>query len=472
VKVSKLHGFISGFASLNDTTSKVSVSICYPGANVNGSFIARETLEAMTATLPGCALVGEIKDGTFTDHGERLVREDGKWKVEYATQPYGFVDKSPDLANIRWEFINDKEYLTCDAFLWTGRYPELIDIFENKTVEQSMEIWVKDGDIEEDDLYHIYDAVFLGLCMLGTAPPAFEDAKVQMYTVVPDTYLQMVSLIKNSLKEEDAKLDAFNHEEYAQTYEMTANQMRELLQKTVDAKYAAEDYESRYWVEDYNNEHVFTMNWYSSDRLAFPYTIEGGKAEVDFESPRKYMMSPVFVEDVTEGYEPSTFEAIKSYCEQRIAEFKTAFEAKAGEYEEMKEQFTAKEEELTNAQTDLETEKDKCGEWEAKYTEIFKAYFEAQAKDTYNQNTFAKRAGVTEEEVDELIKEFAEKPDIEAFSNKLDLAAVHKVKENPSALPQDDDGLIHMDVPNFSKQDTEEEKKIINKYSPYPGRES
>jgi hypothetical protein len=467
VKLGKLHGFISNFSVLNDTTSKVSVNICYPGANVNKSYISRETLEAMSATLLGCALVGEIKDGKFTDHGERLVHENGAWKLEYNTQPYGFVDKSPDLANIRWETINDKEYLTCDAFLWTGRYPELIEIFQNNTVEQSMEIWVRDGNIEEDDLYHIYDAVFIGLCMLGTAPPAFEDAKVQMYTVVPDEYLQMVSLIKNSLKEEDAKL-VFNHEEFAQTYGMTAKQLCELLQKAVDAKYVDADDDSRYWVDDYDSEYVYTKNWYTSDRLAFPYTVENGAVTIDFEKPRKYIMAPVFVDESPEEDMPSTFDAAKSYCEQRIEEFKDAFTKKAEAYDTLQEQFSAKEEELTKAQNDLEAEKQQYGALEAKYNEIYKAHFEVRAKEVYEQNTFAKRV-VTENEAEELIKEFAENPDIEAFSNKLDLMAVRKLKENPSVMSPENDEFVHMDATRrFEKNESPKETK--KNYSPYPGK--
>lgn len=467
MNVAKLSGFINNFSAESDTLSKVSINICYPGKNQNRSYIDRETLETMSETLFGCALVGKIDEGNFTDHGEVLRRKSGGWEIDYETQAYGFVPKDPTLANVRWEKLTDengeeKEYLSCDAFLWTGRYPEIIKIFQDHDIQQSMEIWVQEGHVDkDDDLFYITQAVFIGLCMLGTAPPAFEDAKVQMYTTMPDAFLQTVEQFKKSIKEEDAKLDIFNHEEYAkQNFDMTANQLRELLQKAVDNKYSKEDYESRYWIEDYSDSYVYTMNWFKSDRLAFPYSIEEGEATIDFEQSRKYMMSPVFVEEVTEGYKQSAFAAINEICDEQTEDFKATLETE-------EEKFNTLQDNFNTMQSELETVKEELADVKEKYSVVEKENYAAKAKEIYESDNWVKRT-VSEDEASEVITKFEANMDLDGVKRELNLLFSKKVKEDPSILQNRDSNLNFMDA-GAKPEDKPDKQEKINNGSPYPG---
>jgi hypothetical protein len=472
LRVAELTGTINNFSAVNPTVSKVSVNICYDGKNVNKIFIGRDVLEAMTESLFGCALVGKIENGDFTDHAEVLIRKNGKWEVDTLTQPYGFVDKDATLANIRWETIvsengESKEYLSCDAYLWTGRYPELIDIFANNEIQQSMEIRIIQGYVDkDDDLLHITEAVFLGLCMLGTAPPAFEDAKVQMYTEMPDAFLQMVEQIKNSFKkEEDDKLEVFNHEEFAQTFSLTSNQLRELLQTAISKFYADKgEEESKCWVEDYSDSYVYTVDWASRDRLAYSFQIQDGAAVVDFENPKKYIMSPVFVEEVVEGYKQSAFELIDEMVGGQAKAFKETLGQELEKFNALQTNFDTVQGELDTTKTELTNTKQQLGE-------ISKSQYSIKAKQIYDSDSLIKQT-IPEDEAEQIIAKFSESMDLVGCEREFDVIFAKKVREDSTIIDRTrNSNLNHMGIPDVEPDKSKKQDLKFNNGSPYPGIE-
>jgi hypothetical protein len=474
LRVAELTGTISNFATIDKTTSKVSINICYEGKNVNKIFIGRDVLEAMTDSLLGCALVGKIENGDFTDHGEVLIRKNGKWEVDTLTQAYGFVDKDPTLANIRWETIvnedgESKEYLSCDAYLWTCRYPELIDIFANNKIQQSMEIRVVEGFVDkDDDLLHITEAVFLGLCMLGTAPPAFEDAKVQMYTEMPDAFLQMVEQIKNSFtKEENDKLEIFNHEEFVKQFSLTVNGMRELLQKSISQHFIdGGDEEPSCYVEDFNASYVYTMDRNKRDRFAYKFEMQEGNATIDFENPRKYIMPPMLIDEGTdtEGYQQSTFSLIDEMTGKQAEEFKVAIGKEVDKFNKLQEDFDT-------VQGELNTTKEKMGELEQKFAEISKSEFSIKAKQIYEGDSLIKQT-IPEDEANGIIEKFTESMDLAACEREFNFVFGKKVREDATILQNSrNDGLNHMGLPNGELDDAKDKNKNFDNGSPYPGDE-
>lgn len=193
----------------NSQFHMVKVYIAYAGKNRNFSIISKETFEKMIPSLYGVPVVGEWKkeNEDFGSHGGKIeISEDG---VEYiqTTKPYGFIDSS---ATIQWENVTEEdgtvnEYLTSTAFLWTGRYPEVLKVLENKT-GQSMEINVFSGDYSEDDpeYFEILEGEFSGICLLGEdIEPCFEGAKVSQFNLDKDEFksefTQMVAELKKSL---------------------------------------------------------------------------------------------------------------------------------------------------------------------------------------------------------------------------------------------------------------------------------
>lgn len=193
----------------NSQFHMVKVYIAYAGKNRNFSIISKETFEKMIPSLYGVPVVGEWKkeNEDFGSHGGKIeISEDG---IEYidTTKPYGFIDSS---ATVQWENVTEEdgtvnEYLTSTAFLWTGRYPEVLKVLENKT-GQSMEINVFSGDYSEDEpeYFEILEGEFSGICLLGEdIEPCFEGAKVSQFNLDKDEFksefTQMVAELKKSL---------------------------------------------------------------------------------------------------------------------------------------------------------------------------------------------------------------------------------------------------------------------------------
>jgi hypothetical protein len=194
------------FEAVNSMISKCTVKVLYTGKNRNYSYISKEVAEKMVKTLPGTPVVGEYNrsKGDFLGHGQDFkMDEDGNVRPSRTTIPVGFV---PADTRIWWENTTDKdgverEYLCCEAYIWTGRYPETRRIVENGN-NQSMEIdpatikgeWSK---LEKSgpEYFVIQEANFSALCVLGEdVEPCFEGAAFNPI---------MYSLLKNEESKEE-----------------------------------------------------------------------------------------------------------------------------------------------------------------------------------------------------------------------------------------------------------------------------
>lgn len=176
---------------INPLITKTTVKIMYAGKNRNGSFISKEVANSMAGSLPNVPIVGEwiSQDKDYGGHGEEMYQEEnGELKVKRTTSPIGVV---PSDTKIWWEtFLDDdkieRDYLCCEAYIWTNRYPESQKIFEGGTNNQSMELdpgtikgsWAQ---LEKNgpEYFIIEEALFTALCVLGeNVEPCFEGASI------------------------------------------------------------------------------------------------------------------------------------------------------------------------------------------------------------------------------------------------------------------------------------------------------
>lgn len=216
---------IGGYEKINPEFAKVKIHILYEGKNRNGSYFSKETIEKMIPTLFNTPVVGEWSEENqnFKGHGGKLEISDDGWKFIDTTRPYGVV---PSDTTITWERIREKDgitehdYLTCFAYLWYGRYPEIEKILDDGC-GQSMEVSVHDADWNEElDVYEIKDANFSALCILGKDSdpdkhyePCFESADIEHFELTQEKFKndfnEMINTLKMSLqpKKEDEKLD-------------------------------------------------------------------------------------------------------------------------------------------------------------------------------------------------------------------------------------------------------------------------
>jgi len=172
---------------INPLITKTVVKIMYAGKNRNGSYISKEVAEKMAASLPNVPIVGEWSEegGDFLSHGQEQLQNE---KIRTSTRPIGVV---PTNTKIWWEKYLDndsieREYMCCEAYIWTGRYPETEKIFRDGVNNQSMELdsdtikgtWAQ---IENKgrEYFIIEEAIFTALCVLGEdVEPAFEGAAI------------------------------------------------------------------------------------------------------------------------------------------------------------------------------------------------------------------------------------------------------------------------------------------------------
>lgn len=215
-KMQKFEVKMSNFEKINPQFSRVKIYVMYHGANRNGSFMNKETIEKAIPSIFNIPVVGEYlkENDNFGGHGGKLEITDKSIEYVQTTMPYGVV---PSDTTVEWEMVGDKEYLVVDAYLWMSRYPELEKVITDGSW-QSMEIEVNDyefGSITDDDGFSkevakIKDFTFSALCILGKSDnadenyePCFEDAKLQAYSLdkFKEEFSAMLKELKFSLTE-------------------------------------------------------------------------------------------------------------------------------------------------------------------------------------------------------------------------------------------------------------------------------
>ena len=184
-KVLKFETMTSNFEQVNEEFMRVKVHVCYAGKNRNYSIIEKDVLDNMAQTVYGVPVVGELDEEAmrFKGHGGKLEISDEGWKEIKTTIPYGFVDPTTPFTYesvLEPDGMSTNEYLTVACYLWKGRYPELVEVFEKNTVKQSMEIMVESGNWDDNwEYFNITKARFQALCLLGVEP-CFESSKAMV----------------------------------------------------------------------------------------------------------------------------------------------------------------------------------------------------------------------------------------------------------------------------------------------------
>ena len=166
---------------INPEFDLVKIYVQGVGKNRNGSYMSKENIQKALPTLNYCPVVGHLIEYTDNEGNKHRfigghdweITED--WEIRDLTVPYGVVVED----SYDWEVINeygkDVEYLTANAILWTGRYPELKDTLYSEDIwwNQSMEISIPEGKyrpLEEDSNYtELLEWTYSALCLLGKA---------------------------------------------------------------------------------------------------------------------------------------------------------------------------------------------------------------------------------------------------------------------------------------------------------------
>lgn len=180
---------IINITPVNPYISECQIKVFYTGKNRNGSYISKPVGEKIAQTLSRSPIVAYYNEeiGDFEDHGQELIINKNGIKMITKTVPYGAVSENGPIV---WQQFADadgvvREYLVCNGYLWTGRYPQLQSVLEHNK-GQSMEFfpesiigdWAK-FDNEEEEFFIFNEANISALCILGDdVEPCFEGASI------------------------------------------------------------------------------------------------------------------------------------------------------------------------------------------------------------------------------------------------------------------------------------------------------
>lgn len=195
---------------INKNFHKARLTVMHDGLNCNGSIVPTETMINASESLkntPILAFIVRDEDGNAT--GElgghemeyKITENNGEitFREHYLEQPIGVI---PESANIQFEEIDGKTYLTCDAYLWKSYSNEAYDILVSNSISNaSCEMQCKKLEFDENEVMSITDFEFLGVTCIGVSPGMeganinlnFSDEKEKYSNAVKElnTYLKM-----------------------------------------------------------------------------------------------------------------------------------------------------------------------------------------------------------------------------------------------------------------------------------------
>lgn len=329
----------------NETISKARCRIFYKYGNRNGTYITDEFAEKLIASVPYTPVKGIYDTTDYTDHGE--VRSEGRI--------YGIVPQEPNFA---WEEHLDEDgivrtYACVDVYLYTAIYKEANEIF-NKS--QSMELFsnsVKgDWQIINGTKYYVFtEGCFLGLQVLGdNTEPCFQGAAFYELKDKIEELLEQVNTVFNNMNKEVS--------EQVELFKLSDNQkfgaLWSLLNTNVDEQgWITVDY----GICDVYDDYAVVVN-YNDNKFERVYY----KKDDSTDSLEILRREPCFIMDVTEA-EKNTLETLQKLNGGTYENLDVS-------YNELQENNTTLEENYSQAQTDLEAEKNLNSENAAKINEL------------------------------------------------------------------------------------------------------
>ena len=200
---------------LNSEFTLVKIKVMATGKNRNMSYFDKDVVEAHLNSLNYAPVVAHLfkdENGEYKIGGHDMYIDWEDWSVKSLCVPFGVVKAN----TFEWETVNeygiDVDYLTCEAILWTGRYPELKETIYSEDIwwNQSMEVDCKEyRPLESDSNYiEVLDFEFSALCLLyksddrdENVTPCFISADVTPINFSADDFAIKMNEMKQAMSE-------------------------------------------------------------------------------------------------------------------------------------------------------------------------------------------------------------------------------------------------------------------------------
>ena len=373
----------------NNRFINVTIDVLHTGLNYNGSIFNKEVVDENIETIKNTPILGFItevpyEDKDFKGHEYVITKDENGIRRKYIGEAFGMI---PESCNPRWiTKITDsgveREFLQVDGLLWS-KFQDAADIMLNDIEKpQSMELYPYDIDgYEDDDGNFVFSKFsFDGCCILGSkVEPAMEDAKIE---VINFTMSDFVKNIQSELINKYGEFTKLASETTKKAFTKMVNEKtnqggietmsntdftQTLLAQFEDISAMVRQHEtfvdrwgyecSRYYAVDIQENEVIVVDAKNSyNYFGLSFTMNGDKAEIDFDSAKRKKLRYEDYEDSSsvEGafdfgkhideIETTAFAKVEeanakvTEAEGKISEY----EAKVSEYETAKNEIEEK----------------------------------------------------------------------------------------------------------------------------------
>ena len=427
--------------------TKVRIWLMHLGENFNGSVFEKDVVDNAISTLEYIPIVAFIEDNKIgekdcSNHRYIITKDEKGIRRKYMGNAYGVIMSSEDNnAHYEERLCDDGEtrtFLVVDGLIW-NMFEDSSEIINRDLIKnQSMELWDDGVSIEgyedEDGLYHFTKFSFRAACILG------DDYEPAMINSTVEVQFTMSDFVKNIQSELNDKFIAFTKMVNEKTNQGGIEAMpntdftQTLLAQFEDISAMVRQHEtfvdrwgyecSRYYAVDIQENEVIVVDAKNSYHyFGLSFTMNGDKAEIDFESAKRKKLR---YEDYEEGssvdggfdfgkhieeIEDAAFTKVEeanvraSEAEGKISEFEakvSEFEAAKNEIEEKYNQVNAQFEEMKPKYDDyVKAEQARIeAELDAQKDAEFAKYETVLAEDVHFMELKEKKAEMTVKEIE------------------------------------------------------------------------
>lgn len=455
---------------------KVTLQICKEGlVPTHNLIIEKSAIEGAKESIYNKPLLCAYEvddDGNKTDFlghemKYKLIKNGNSYefKIEYIEQPVGVI---PESCNVRFETIDDEEWLCADAYLYAEYCADAVRILDESDGKKSvsMEITVVESEEDENKIPHINKFIFKGVTLLGESRnPAISGANVANFTQSETFAIKFEELINrvNNIEKGDGKVkreeilakfeylksnadfetiinnaELSNEDLETKLFSLSCNDLsRKIRESLSEITYVynsrwGDDYEyQKYWLEDV----LFTENIVivqdNEDYYKYygvPFTSDGDTVLLDIENKTRYIRGDwrIFEEGSEESEMNPLFEDIQTKASEKIKTLTSEFETTKGELDKIKVEFT----DIQSEKVDLESKVEELSNFQAKIVK--------EQKD---------------EQINKIVTKFSALQNIEGFSDLLEKKYEFSVEdlEDKLKILAFDNGVVISKDENFSE---------------------
>ena len=380
---------VEDIESVDGRFTKVRIWLMHLGENFNGSIFEKDVVDNAISTLEYIPIVAFIEDNKIgekdcSNHRYIITKDEKGVRRKYMGNAYGVIMSSEDNnAHYEERLCDDGEtrtFLVVDGLIW-NMFEDSSEIINRDLIKnQSMELWNDgiEGYEDEDGLFHFTKFSFRAACILG------DDYEPAMINSTVEVQFTMSDFVKNIQSELNDKFIAFTKMVNEKTNQGGIGTMsntdftQTLLAQFEDISAMVRQHEtfvdrwgyecSRYYAVDIQENEVIVVDAKNSyNYFGLSFTMNGDKAEIDFESAKRKKLRYEDYDDGSsvegafdfgkhiEEIENAAFAKVEeantkvSDAESKISEYETKvseFETAKNEIEEKFNQINAEFEEM------------------------------------------------------------------------------------------------------------------------------